>query len=795
MENKPPIIETKNYRKKKDPKKPIKIALAGVAAAAVLGVGIWAVIPKHSNGYDVTSSLTDEVHNHDFINVLSLEEPTCERSGRKVLSCACGEQSVLELMPKGHEEVFAPGVEATCTKEGISDSAFCSACGMVLKPATPIPMISHEEEMIEGKAPTCTEEGVCDGKKCTVCGEITEPMVPIPALGHTEAVWEGKAATCTETGWTNGKICDVCGEILAEREETPKTEHTEVGNPGYAATKYENGLTDGIYCLVCQEEIVLREVIYAYGSQGLAYEVNDDGTCTVTGIGTCTDTELVIPAYIDGRKVTAVGEDAFYNNTEITSVDVREGISEIGYGSFRLCSNLKTVTLCEGVTNIDEIAFFKCTSLEGMVLPDGVTNIGRDAFSNCENMVSVTIPKSVNTVGDSAFNNCKDLRNLYITDVDAWCGIDFVGRYSNPMYYATRLYINGEETTEITISESVKNIDDYAFMACNSLTAVHITSMEAWCNIEFEGAYSNPLQYAKNLYLGGELVTEVIIPENITNIGNYTFEGGSGITNIVLHERVESIGSAAFSGCSGLTSIVIPTGVKSVASGAFSGCSGLNGVYITDMAAWCGIDFETTGSNPLEYAKKLYMNSELVTELEIPAGVTEIKANAFACCESIVTVALPSGITAIGDNAFYRCTSLFEISLPDGVTKIGSNAFYYCQNLYAVEIPDSVTVIGESAFESCSSLTEVDLPSGLKNIGGNMFITSGINKVTIPKSVTLIYGYAFGYCEYLREIIYEGTVAEWEDIMKASNWIMYTHDYTIYCTDGNIAEDGTVTYI
>jgi len=213
MENKPPIIETKNYRKKKDPKKPIKIALAGVAAAAVLGVGIWAVIPKHSNGYDVTSSLTDEVHNHDFINVLSLEEPTCERSGRKVLSCACGEQSVLELMPKGHEEVFAPGVEATCTKEGISDSAFCSACGMVLKPATPIPMISHEEEMIEGKAPTCTEEGVCDGKKCTVCGEITEPMVPIPALGHTEAVWEGKAATCTEP-----KTCTKCfatvGDVL-----------------------------------------------------------------------------------------------------------------------------------------------------------------------------------------------------------------------------------------------------------------------------------------------------------------------------------------------------------------------------------------------------------------------------------------------------------------------------------------------------------------------------------------------------------------------------------------------------
>ena len=170
---------------------------------------------------------------------------------------------------------------------------------------------------------------------------------------------------------------------------------------------------------------------------------------------------------------------------------------------------------------------------------------------------------------------------------------------------------------------------------------------------------------------------------------------------------VTSIGDDAFYNCTGLTSIIIPNSVTSIGDNVFLGCSGLKEVHIGDLAAWCGIEFESYYSNPLCYAYNLYLNGELVTELVIPDGVNEIKERAFSYCTGLTSVVIGNSVTSIGDDAFYNCTGLTSIIIPNSVTSIGSSAFYGCSGLTSITIPNSVTSIGNNAFGGCTGLKTV----------------------------------------------------------------------------------------
>ena len=126
-------------------------------------------------------------------------------------------------------------------------------------------------------------------------------------------------------------------------------------------------------------------------SVGLAYEVNDDGkTCTITGIGTCTDTDLRIGGSIDGYKVTSIGYEAFYNCTSLTSVTIGDSVTSIGRFAFSHCTSLTSVTIPDSVKRIGSGAFAHCSSLTSVTIPDSVTSIGRSAFSHCTSLTSVT---------------------------------------------------------------------------------------------------------------------------------------------------------------------------------------------------------------------------------------------------------------------------------------------------------------------------------------------------------------------------------------------------------------------
>ena len=427
-------------------------------------------------------------------------------------------------------------------------------------------------------------------------------------------------------------------------------------------------------------------------------------------------TDLVIP-----DSVTSIADCAFQNYSKLTSVIIPDSVTSIGDYSFSNCSNLTSITIPDSVTGIGNYAFYDCSSLASVIIGNGVTSIGGYAFFGCSSLASITIPDSVISIGWYVFYNCKSLES-------------------------------------VTIPDSVTSIDSSAFYGCSNLNLVYITDIASWCNTSFGGPYANPLYYAKNLYLNGELVTDLVIPDGVTSIGNYAFFGCSGLTSITIPDSVTSIGEnafedcssltsitigdnvtsisrSAFLGCSGLTSVTIPNSVTSIGYDAFSGCSNLNSVYITDIASWCNVSFADSYSNPLYYAKNLYLNGELVTDLVIPGSVTNIVDGAFRNCGSLTRVTILDNVTSIGSSAFSGCSSLTSITIPGSVTSIGDWAFYECSSLTSIIIPDSVTSIGEYAFRGCSSLTSAIIPNSVTSIGVCAFDgCSKLNSVTFKNT-------------------------------------------------------------
>ena len=418
------------------------------------------------------------------------------------------------------------------------------------------------------------------------------------------------------------------------------------------------------------------EGVYTYSVSG--------GKVTITDCNTAVSGDLVIPSTLGGYPVTEISDRAFYGCSNLTSVTIPEGVTSIGTRTFDNCSSLTSITIPDSVTSIGSYAFEDCSSLESLTIPDSVTSIGDSAFSHCSSLPSVTIPDSVTSIGYDAFYNCSSLTSVTILE-----GVTSIG------YDAFR---NCSSLTSITIPDSVTSIGSGAFYNCRSLTAV-------------------------------------TIGDSVTSIDSHAFYNCSSLESVTIPEGITSIGVYAFSYCSSLTSVTIPDSVTSIGDLAFNYCSSLKEVHISDVSAWCKINFADTYSNPLSYAENLYVHGAPVTEVVIEEGVTKIPVRAFYGCSSLTSVTIPEGVTSIGDSAFRNCSGLESVTIPEGVTSIGDSAFSHCSSLTSVTIPDSVTSIGNSAFCVCSSLTSI----------------------TIPDSVTSIGVGAFQYCSKLATVYYCGT--------------------------------------
>ena len=309
--------------------------------------------------------------------------------------------------------------------------------------------------------------------------------------------------------------------------------------------------------------------------------------------------------------------------------------------------------------------------------------------------------------------------------------------------------------TNINIPNSVTNIGDCAFMFCKSLTNINIPN--------------NVTNIGDSAFSSCKSLTSINIPNSVTNIGDDAFSLCDSLTNINIPNSVATIGNSAFASCRSLTNINIPNSVTNIGDKAFSWCKSLTKITIPSSVVnmngnpflrWNGDLYNE--SKAFIYEHQVLFNKDKTTLIAyrskeknyiIPNSVTNIGDGAFYACISLTNINIPDSVTNIGRSAFLRCTSLTSINIPDGVTNIGDGAFYTCISLINIKIPKSVTNIGDSAFRGCSSLTCINIPSRVTNIGDRAFSScKSLTNINIPDSVTNIGDWAFSWCKSLTNI-------------------------------------------
>ena len=362
-----------------------------------------------------------------------------------------------------------------------------------------------------------------------------------------------------------------------------------------------------------------------------------------------------------------------------------------------------------------------------------VTSIGSSAFYGCTGLKSVTIGNGVTSIGYDAFSGCTGLTGVYITDIEAWCGISFDNYSANPLYYAGNLYLNGELVTDLVIPDSVTGIGDRAFYGCTGLESV-------------------------------------TIPDSVTSIGNYAFYNCMGLTGITIGNSVESIGSSAFYGCSNLK-------YTEHNNGKYLGNSENPYVVLVDVIDTDATSFTMPNTTKVIYNSAFY-DCKGLTSITIPDSVTSIGNSAFYNCMGLTSITIPNSVTSIGVYAFRSCTGLTSITIPDSVTSISGGAFYYCTGLTSVTIGNGVTSIGEYAFSGCTGLTSVTIGNGVTSIGEDAFHNcKGLTSITIPDSVTSIGYSAFAGCTGLTSLTIPNTVTS---IGSDAFWNCSNLKYTEY---------------
>ena len=256
------------------------------------------------------------------------------------------------------------------------------------------------------------------------------------------------------------------------------------------------------------------------------------------------------------RKVTSIRSSAFRECPGLTSVTIPNSVTSIGDAAFSYCSKLTSVTIPNSVTSIGVSAFYGCSGLTSITIPNSVTRIDNNAFYDCKGLTSVTIPNSVTSIGNYAFSGCYGLTSITIGNsvlsigsrAFAGCyGLTSVTIPNSVTSIGERAFDVCSGLTSVTIPNSVTSIGDYAFSNCSGLKKVIVKDIAAWCGIKFYGFYSNPLSYAKHIYSDEDTeITNLIIPNSVTSIGEYAFYYCSGLTSVTIPNSVTSIGDNAF---------------------------------------------------------------------------------------------------------------------------------------------------------------------------------------------------------------------------------------------------------
>jgi len=593
---------------------------------------------------------------------------------------------------------------------------------------------------------------------------------------------------------------------------------------------------------------------------GLEYEYDESlGGYVVTGIGSCTDTEVVIPSEYSGKPVVAIGDRAFSGCDRFTNVTIPDSITHVGEYAFACCSSLTSIVIPNSVTSMEQFVLAECKNLSAVFIfhkhgnqpsgwHDGWANFtylstsfyfgdewhyvdgvptpfyskgfeftsngdgtcfvsGRGTCKDVDIVIPPTAPngEKVVGIGKNAFYWENDIISVVIPE-----GVTYIG--SAAFYECSKL-------TKVTIPSTLAEMQGTNIFTFCNISEVHIFDLYAWCQLTFEHSASNPLTGAA-LYLNGELVEYLVIPDGITTINKYAFDNCDALKGVILSPSTTKIDAYAFYHCD-LDYIYIPITIEKIDGYAFQHAKG-DMYFQGTEAEWkakkfsffgsfvmyydCDIptidtEEESSASQGLEFEYDESLGGYVVTgigsctdtDVVIPSiyngkPVTSIGDDAFFYCTSLTSIVLPDSMTSIGDWAFYNCTSLTSIQIPNSVTSIGNFAFYNCDSFTGVTIGNNVTSIGHSAFCECTSLMSITIGNSVTSIGNYAFRNcTSLASITIPDSVTSIGNYAFYGCSGLTSITFTGTTSQWNTISKGVSWEDFVPVTQIQCSNGTVA--------
>ena len=578
--------------------------------------------------------------------------------------------------------------------------------------------------------------------------------------------------TCTERGYTT-HICSYCGDTYVDSE-------TEALGHDY---------TNSNCCIRCG----LGEV-----SHGLEYTKSQDGThYIVSGIGTCEDTDLIIPSYYDSLPVEEIGKGAFKDNILIKNVNFDKTMKKIGEDAFKNCTSLKSFTATEYLEEIGGAAFQNCTSLKDFDMPKSLRSIGNSAFSDCSSLTRFNIPLELYqncSFGIFCFAYCRNVRVLYVPKEvtvfpnSMFCGLDNLtyvlyggsqSEWNNIDFTVNHgCIINAPIIVYNYVSGYVEN-ENYSYYldgdAVKGLSIINKGIESFDFDKDFEGYQFD--SFADKTFKDCKKLKSVKLPSNLTAINAEMFYNCNALESIEIPSGVKMIGKNAFNYCHSLTEVFIPSSVKGLGVGAFHDCAKLKKVVFdgridvieNDVFGWtwdAGDFMIFVHDTDYEYYKT-YENEEWQNcvvgrshlydlELSIPSEGLELLdagegkytlISAGTCTDKIVV--LPANVTSIADNAFASNGNIMKVVFNDELETIGSKAFYDCNSLKEVVWNKSVKTIGSNAFFRCENLDNVVIPASVLEIGANAFMYVNGNISLAENSQATSFGaYAFSKCKF-----------------------------------------------
>lgn len=427
---------------------------------------------------------------------------------------------------------------------------------------------------------------------------------------------------------------------------------------------------------------------------------------------------------------------AAYRDT-ISEISIADGITELGAYAFSGCNQVTSVTISATVSRLEVGCFADCLSLNRIAFQGdapaiaedpvgafaGVTaeaayyysNNGWEGTANKDYGGQISWTPMTKLIDGGQFNisifgsGSEDSKGDWsfkedgtLTVVGSGTFTTFVDEWSPYLRDVKQLVIKG------SFSKCNRNMS--SFGNWDSLEKVYLDDLTLWINGlgQALGEWFFWNQSVPTLYVGGEILTELVIPEGITEIPDQTFVNCKSLEKLIIPEGVQRIGSSAFLFCENLKEITLPASLQSIDEGAFRGCESISKVYIPSLEAWMNVHLDYD-SSPMAAGTNttIYINGTPAETISVPVTSGSVLDSTFSGWNSLKTVMLPANTIALGNDAFSGCNHLTSINIPEGMQSICEYAFAGCTSLSELTIPASVNFLGYGCFYNCQNLRKI----------------------------------------------------------------------------------------